>query len=183
MSSRRRLVALAGALGCALVITGCHARGFPIGEYGRPVVVQMPTYRLEGELLAVAPDTLWLLSGPQLTPVATALARQLYVQRHDYGMGRTVRTMAWSGLATGVALMVSCLMYESSADGSGDGAACLLVVPVTAATFAGVGVVLGAINSMTTHKRYDPAQLDRVRPFARYPQGMPESMRPLPQAP
>jgi hypothetical protein len=174
-----RAVGLAGLL----VTSGCALSGAPISPYGRQAEVRATSGSSQrGELIAASADTVWLMSNAGLTPFTTAELRRVEVERHGFGMRRTMKWMGWLGVGTGIALMISCNSYESSSEGSGDGGSCVGVLPGSVIFFGLTGALLGMFNESSRHHHFKPAETDRIRPYARFPQGMPDSLRlrPLP---
>lgn len=168
-------LALVGAL--VALAEGCAVRGMPVSPYGRTATLVGARSAMKGELIAVSPDTIWLRSDSTLLPYTSASYRQVQVQRHDFGLRRTLNWLGWAGVGTGAALMVACNSYESSPDGGGDSGTCIGVLPGTVLFFAAAGLVFGSINEYTSRHRVQPTDIERLRPFTRYPQGLPDSLR------
>lgn len=160
-----------------LLAGGCVLRGAPVSPYGRDVSLVGPHEPIQGELIAVGSDTIWVLQQSLLRAKPLSSERRIDVRRHTFGFRRTMKWMAIAGVSTGVALMVSCMSYESSGDGGGNSGGCLGVVPVTTLFFAAAGLLFGSINDYTTVHRFAPADSNLFRPYARYPQGLPDSIR------
>lgn len=77
--------------------------------------------------------------------------------------------MAWSlvgGLVSGVALTAAC--------GSVEGAECGAVLPGVILSWGLVGGLSAATLSGSSSQRLAPEEWERLRPFARFPQGLPE---------
>jgi hypothetical protein len=167
-----------GCLIALLATSGCVLRGAPVSPYGRQAQVRpQGTLAMRGELIAATQDTIWIFNNHGLLPYTTAELRRVDVQRHRFGMGRTMRWMGWTGLATGAALMVACNSYEASSDGSGDSGACFGVISGTVLFFGLAGVLFGSINEYTSKFYIHPSETERLRPFTRFPQGLPDSAR------
>lgn len=169
-----RLV-LAGAL--AALSAGCAVRGMPVSPLGRTATLIGDRVQVKGELMALTPDTIWLRSDSTLRPYAGAEYRQVQVQRHTFGLRRTLNWLGWAGAGTGAALMIACNSYESSPDGGGDSGTCIGVLPGTVLVFAAAGLIFGSLNEYTSRHRMQPGDTERLRPFTRYPQGLPDSLR------
>lgn len=166
---------LLGAL--AALAEGCALRGLPVSPYGRTATLIGERNTMKGELIALSADTIWLRSESTLLPHASASYRQVQVQRHDFGLRRTLNWLGWAGVGTGTALMIACNSYESSPDGGGSSGGCIGVLPGTVLFFAAAGLVFGSINEYTSRHRIRPTDVERLRPFTRYPQGLPDSLR------
>lgn len=172
---------LASAVLIAFVVSGCVLPGAPISPHGRVANLQLLRGgNVRGELAAANRDTIWVFSRDGLVAWNTAELRRVHVRRHPFGFERTLKWMGWAGLGTGIALMVSCMSFEASTDGGGESSGCLLVPPVTVGFFAGAGLLFGAINEVSARHSLAPTDTDRLRPFARYPQGIPDSVRMTP---
>lgn len=162
-----------------LLLGGCAVKGAPISAYGRPVTIQSGNQHTQGELIAVTGDTLWILQRDSLRAEVLVRGQQVQVQRHDFGMRRTLRWMGITGLATGVSLMIACTSYEASGDGSGDGSSCIAWLPGSLLFFGVAGLLFGAGNQHSSNHRFTAADTARLRSFSRYPQGLPDSVRAL----
>jgi hypothetical protein len=165
---------------CLLIpalLTGCVLNGPAISPHGRSATLP-GYYRNSVELIALTADTLWVEQLATLHAVPVAQGLRVHARRHDFGLARTMRWMAITGAATGTALFVSCTSYESSPDGNGDSGGCLGVIPVTTLFFAAAGLLFGGINEYTSVHRLTRADSARIRAFSRFPQGLPESLRP-----
>ena len=162
-----------------LLVGGCAVKGVPISAHGRPVTIPSGNQRTQGELLAITGDTLWVLQRDSLRAEVLAPGQWVQVQRHDFGMRRTMKWMGITGLATGVSLMIACSSYESSDDGGGDNSSCIAVLPASAIFFGVAGLLFGAGNQYSSSHRFTAADTARLRAFSRYPQGLPDSVRAL----
>lgn len=87
-------VARAGCLVALVATTGCVLHGAKISAYGRQAEV-LPTVgmTMRGELIAATADTIWIFNNAGLLPYNTAELRRVDVDRHRFGMGRTLRWM------------------------------------------------------------------------------------------
>jgi hypothetical protein len=169
------LILLAGLTGCAL-------RGAPISPYGRAVTLHPESGmgpKASGELLAVSRDSIWLNRSSAVVAYPVASLRQVRVQRHRFGFQRTMKWMGIAGLGTGSLLMVACNSYYASEGGGGDGD-CIGLVPGSLLLFGAAGLLFGAINELTTRHYHLASETEFLRTFARYPQGLPDSLRRTP---
>lgn len=162
-----------------LLASGCAVRGLPISPYGRAVSMKAGTEAIRGELVAISADTIWVQQGDSLRPVVLAPSQRVDVQRHSFGLRRTVRWLGLTGLATAASLMIACNSYESSSEGGGDNSACIAVLPATSLFFGVAGLIFGAGNQWSSVHRLAAADTARLRSFSRYPQGLPASLRVL----
>src|SRR5687768_8612889 len=116
-----RVAKLALVAVLATLAEGCTLRGMPVSPYGRTATLVGDRNTTNGELIALTPDTIWLRSDSTLQPFVSGNYRQVQVQRHNFGLRRTLNWLGWAGVGTGAALMIACNSYESSPDGAGDG--------------------------------------------------------------
>ncbi len=131
---------------------------YPAGDAARPV---------RGELLAVRPDSAWVLA-PDLSRVAAvpmASIRTALVRRHGLTAERGVLWGAALGVIAGVGLSAACSSVEGSSCGG-------VLVGTTA-----FGLLLGglAAPSLASSSRWHitPVTAESLARFARFPQGPP----------
>ena len=167
---------LASAFLVAAFIAGCALPPPQLSPTGRLTTVHTPADRIAGELIAVTPDSVWLLTRPDgvLTPFRAEGIVRLDVQRHRMGATRTMQIMAVVGAATGVLLNISCSQV--------DDASCGAVLPGTMLTYLALGSLLALVNFESAWMKYQPGQLILARPFTRFPQGLPDTLRTNPRA-
>lgn len=164
------LLAVAAATGCALPsqrVTG----------HGAQTTVHMKRYRLNGELVAVNNDTVWILTrrDSMLAPVARDSIVRLDVQRHRMTGGRTMGYMSIVGVSTAVLLTIACSSVEDTSCGA--------VLPGVMLPFVVLGSLFGLINSESAWLRSEPGEIMKARPYARFPQGIPDTIRTTPLRP
>jgi hypothetical protein len=164
-----RLVATA----VILVTTTSCATTPKVPVVGRTVTVvpdgEKP--RVKGELLAVGPHRLWIRGEDGVAEVRLPAVREVRVKRHGFGARAAMTWALVGGVTTGGALAGACASVEGSEN---CGAAGLVV--------AGAWLLFGllAAPSMESSSRIDlwkPTQ-EQLRPFARFPQGLPEGLAP-----
>ena len=162
-------------LGLSL-LGGCVLSGHPVSPHGRSAsVFPRGESRVRGELIAATRDTVWLLADSSLVPFRMASLRGVNVDRHRMGFGRTMKWASIVGAATAAALLVSCNSYESSSEGSGS--SCSGVFPATFVFVAAAGGLFGLLNEYSSKHHLSPDRFERLAPYARFPQGMPDSLR------
>ena len=160
------------------LLGGCVLSGHPVSPHGRNAsVFPRGESRVRGELIAATRDTVWLLADSALMPFRMASLRGVNVDRHRMGFGRTLTWASIAGAATATAMLYSCHLYASSSDGSGS--SCSGVFPGTFVFFAVAGGLLGLLNEHSSKHHLSPERFDRLPPYARFPQGMPDSLRRL----
>ena len=157
----------------ALAATACMP-GRGISPYGRPATVKLQREgSASGELLAVSPDSVWLWQYGRVQGFTARSVRAIAVERHRYGAARTMALMAVTGTVSGLMLNGACQSVES-ANCSG----VLVSVFVFSLTS---GAVLSSINHYSSLYRFTPGDVERLRPLARFPQGLPDSIRTAPR--
>ena len=167
------------ALAAALLTGACVLPGPGHTPYGRVATIYVKgdnSTGIRGELLA-ASDTIWLSVGGMVVGRDRRDLLQVNVQRHRAGGKRSYAYLAAGGAGTGLGMAAACASYESS-EGSGDAAACILLVPFFTALWLGAGSIFAFTNYMSATKSYDPKDL-RLPGFSRFPQGLPDTVRAL----
>jgi hypothetical protein len=126
--------------------------------------VNGPTVR--GELLVVEPNRVVVLAEDGLHHVATAQIREIRVRRHGFDAGKAWMWTLVGAFLSSVGLAAACSSVEDGADCAG-----------VAAAGALPWLVIGGLSSLAAGRSafvsFDATQEDRLRPFARYPQGLP----------
>jgi hypothetical protein len=163
---------VAGAL--ALALSGCATATPPASLGGRTVEVRPPAHqekpRVEGELLAVGPKRLWLRGRDGVYDVPLADVGEVRLQRHGLTGGKAVLWAVIGALSTGIALTAAC--------GSANGENCGGVLAVTLGAWAVIGGPAAAALGRSSQLRVKPRELESLRPYARFPQGLPEGVDP-----
>lgn len=151
-----------------LASVGCHPTPRP-PQFGITATVTM-TDRVvhEGELLAVHRDSLVLAVGGTLRWLPMDRIERARIDRRVHGIGPSVRGTALGGLGSGFGLMIACMSAE--ADG------CIVILPAV----IGASLIIGFLGGLETERfRYETfasPTTEQLRPWARYPQGMPEGL-------
>jgi hypothetical protein len=130
--------------------------------------------RVSGELLAVGRDTVWLLSGGTLIAIGAGGIRAIDVERHRFGGSKTIAWMTLAGVGTGTALLWSCASY--GARENDNSVSCGGVLPGTLLAFLAAGALLSFSNQRSSRHHLSPVETERLRPLARFPQGLPDSL-------
>ena len=134
---------------------------------GRQVELRLRTghARARGELLAVRPDSVWLMSGGSIVALDLTAIERATVQRH----GMTGRKGLLFGLAVGVVsgigLTIAC--------GNADAESCGGVMAGSTLFGALLGGLAGLSFSSSSQWRFQPPLADSLSRFARFPQGLP----------
>ena len=133
-------------------------------------VLQQSGGQLRGELLAVEGDRLWLLGADQQIQLRILPEiRRVEMDRHGFGSRRIITWTAVAGGVTGAAMFGAC----SSVNDAGD---CGGFSLVWIAAWAGVGALSGLLAQPT--RRVAPHALEELRPWARFPHGLPADFAP-----
>jgi hypothetical protein len=174
MRRRPRRVALAVIL---VTTTGC-ATTPKVPVVGRTVTVvpEAGEPRLKGELLAVGPSRLWVRGEDGVAEIRLPRVREVRVRRHGFGARAAMTWALVGGATTGGALAGACASVEDSGN-------CGVVGLVVAGAWLLFGLL--AAPSMESSSRIDLREPtpEQLRPFARFPQGLPEGLAPEPLAP
>jgi hypothetical protein len=148
----------------------------PSGVLGRPVTL-VPNDRREketkGELLAVDSGKVWVRTSEGVRDVDPASLREVRVRRHGVTGDWARRWGLIGGLGSAVALTAAC----SSVEGNGTGG-CATVGLVSAALWISVGFLAAPGLESSSQVRLSPTAGDRLRPYARFPAGLPKGVPP-----
>lgn len=159
------------ASGLAVVLASGCASTTKVPVHGRQVTVlqEGDAPKLEGELVTVDSQSLWVEEEDEIVGVPLPSVREVRVKRHGMDGGAAGMWSLLGGLTTGGLMAGAC----ASADGGSCGAVGLVV--------AGLWVVVGLLSagSMERSSRLDlwKPTPEELREFARLPQGWPESFR------
>ncbi len=124
--------------------------------------------RLRGELLAVDQDSVWVLGKQGVVAVRLGDLTEGWVRRHGLKRSTGILFGSLVGLASGVALMAACSSVEGAES-------CGALVPAFTLTGGVLGVLAGVSMESSSHLQL-PATASALRPYARFPQGMPDGI-------
>jgi len=161
-------VAMAMMFGAVASATGQgHAGGPPI--LGYHVVLKAEDGReAKGELIAVSSDSLWLLRHNALSVFPLAGTRQVDVRQSSFGAAKALLWSLAAGLISGAALTAACESVE------GD---CGAVLPAVLLSWTFFGGIAALAVEPSHYAEFPTPAADQLRPYARFPQGMPEAFR------
>jgi hypothetical protein len=131
---------------------------------GRAAKVRLAGTDLKGELIAVSPDSLWLSCQGALNGFPLQDVEQVNVEMHKWGGKRVFIWSLVAGLGSGLALTGAC--------NSVSGASCGGIIPAVGLSWA----VVGGVSGLLLHRgstRMLPMTYEGIRPYVRYPQGLP----------
>ena len=160
----------------ALCFAGCATSRPDVSVLGRNVDVRPSTKgddlgAAKGELVAVGSEQLWVMEPTGVREVPLPRIDHVRVKRHDWG-GR--RAWVWTlvgALATGGTLMASCASVEGTDNCAGVGAG----VGLTWLLFGGLSAA--SLESSSVERVRGP-RFEALKPYARFPQGLPERLDP-----
>ncbi|SHK91260.1 hypothetical protein [Rhodothermus profundi] len=123
--------------------------------------------QLKGELLAVTQDTLWLLTDAEIRPLRLESISQVQVRYPGIRRSHLMRWSVIGGGVTGIALTGACMSVSEG---------CVGVFALS----MGLWLVAGGVAALFTHPPHLWVVPDSqaLVPYARFPQGLPPSMRP-----
>ena len=123
---------------------------------------------VEGELLAVGPQQLVVLTKEGVRGVPPREVKEARVRRHGLGPGKVLAWVVAGAVATGGALAAAC----ASAEGGNCGA----VFGLTVGLWALIGGPAAASLAKSSEHRVGGPDFAGLRPYARFPQGLPEGL-------
>jgi len=159
----------------ALTLTGCATTGARFPVQGR--MVEVKTLRgdtreqTKGELLAVDPDFVLILGPHGPSRVSRAEIERVRVKLHGLDGRKATAWVVLGAVITGVALAAACASVE---DADNCGAAFAL----TGLGWGLIGAPSAASLAKSSRVIIDRSSLDALRPYARFPQGLPEGLDP-----
>lgn len=131
---------------------------------GRTAKVQLGLEDLKGELMAVSPDSLWLSSQGRLRAFPLQGVERVDVEMHKWGGKRVFIWSLVAGLGSGLALTGACTSVS--------GASCGGVLPSVGLSWALIGGISGLFLQRSSTRTL-PMTYEAIRPYVRYPQGLP----------
>ena len=156
----------------ALALTGCATVQVPV--LGRPVEIQTLSAgkdnKVKGELLALGSEQLWILEAARAREVPLSEIGQVRVRLHGLDGKRTLTWAAVGAVVSGAALTAACSSVEDTSCG---GVFFASVIP-----WALVGGLSARSLEASSRVLIRAPDLSALRPYARYPQGLPEGLDP-----
>lgn len=159
---------LSVALLASVASAACHPHPKPRPpQLGITTVVMLTDRSVHrGELLAVHRDSLVLAIGDTLRWLPFDAMTRVVIDRRVLGIGPALRRMAIVGIGTGLALTIACESVDEM-----DG--CLALLPATVGLALVIGFFAGFETERFRYATFKPPTAEQLRPWARYPQGMP----------
>ena len=167
----RRFAFVLFTCGTACLAGGCASSGTSVHGRQVEVIPRAPDReaKVQGELLAVDTEKIWVLGKEQTIPVPLDSVQEVRVRRHSV-TGKTVwRWTAIGAIVTGGALSLACASVEDAHN-------CGVAFLVVGATWALAGALAApGLEASSKIPIRDPRP-DDLRSYARFPQGLPEGM-------
>ena len=170
------------AVVAAATSSGCVTGSYQTTIAGRPVLVtsvdDATQAKVQGELIAVDADRVWVLERGAVREVPRSSIREAAVRRRSITSRQALTWAAIGGAIMSVGLTVACSSVEGNGSCGGVGA-------FVAAHWAVTGALAAATAESSSQQKFPPPKLDELRAYARFPQGMPagldpRSLRPVP---
>lgn len=155
----------------AVALQGCVVARQAVSPLGRTVRVTLPQAdqtELAGELMAVSAESLWMFRDSEIVSVPLVEVRLVQVWRAERLGGKAMGYSAIVGLVTGGALTAACSQVE--------GASCGGVLPVVFASWMLWGGLSASSVESSAKFRVGAGDWERLRPYARFPQGLPDNL-------
>lgn len=121
---------------------------------------------VNGELVAVGADSLWIRQDDGVRSMALGDLDGVRVRHHGFTFGKAMLIATIGGLVTGAAMTAAC----SSIDGSDS---CGGVFIGMMGSWLAIGAIAGAASSSSAYRSLEPVSYQALQPYARYPQGLP----------
>ena len=137
---------------------------------GRNARLELGDNKLQGELLSVTGDSLWILSNGAVLSFPLREVGSVDVQMHKWGSSRMWKWNLVAGLGSAIALSAACGSVE---DSDGCGGFFLAWSGLWTLIGGGTGYALAASSHRNVHPSFEA-----LRPWVRYPQGPPNKIRP-----
>ena len=135
---------------------------------GRQAKIDLVSGKLEGELLSVTGDSLWVFLDGSVSGVPLGDVRKVSVRMHKWGSNRMLAWNLIAGLGSAVAMTAACSTVEDVSGGCGT------VFASWSLGWALVGGLAG-IALHSSSKRELPPYEGALQPYVRFPQGLPRA--------
>lgn len=155
----------------ALLPLGCASGAPPAPLFGAPVEVRTRQQSAppKGELVSVDPGAIVVRGPAGVRSIPLAEVTSVRVKRGDIDRRVGFRWTLIGALISGVGLSVSCSTVSGAHSCAGVGGAA-----------AGLWILLGGLASTAmdgpSHRTFRDPIVERLRPFARFPQGLPPGL-------
>lgn len=146
-----------------MILAAAPLAAQPIGGHQVAVKLRSTAGTLNGELLAVTPDSVWVMArdGQTMNAAVTDIGRIL-VQRYKHRPAVALSVGSAVGLVSGLALTAACSSVEDVSCGG------VLLISLLS------GVLVGGLAAHSIQSgRYREIPPGAMAPYARFPQGPP----------
>lgn len=162
-----------------LLLVGSHAEGQQVQPSppanpipmelvrGRTAEILFQGSSIEAELLAVGTDSVWIEQSGLPVGFSLAEVEKVRVKRHNWSRGRLLAWNLIGGLGSSLALYGACQSVSEDCGG---------VFASMSLSWAIIGGI-SAVAIVNSSRATVPPNRDALRPFVRFPQGLPESYR------
>jgi hypothetical protein len=123
----------------------------------------------KGELIAVSPDSLFLLRNGSVAVLPIARLEQVDVRQSSFGPGKAMLWSLIAGAVSGALLTGACASVE--------GADCGGVFPGVLITWSLIGGVAALSVGAAQYDQLRWPSADELRRYSRFPQGLPDEFR------
>jgi hypothetical protein len=124
----------------------------------------------KGELIAVSPDSLWLLRKDALAIFPLADMKQVKIRESSFGGGDAAIWSLVVGTISGLGLMAACSSVQDTD--------CGLILPVVLLSWTFIGGIAVLAVEPQRYAEFPAPSAEQLRPYSRFPQGLPEGFRP-----
>ena len=176
MTGRRTV----GLVSIALVIGGCASSTPRLSVLGREVEVRHtsadPGGPVKGELLAVGPEKVWVVGPKDVRSIPRSEIQEVRVRQHGTTGRKAAYRLIIGALVSGTVLALSCSSVEDTND-------CGKVFLPVVLSWGALGIPSAMGLAKSSQLRIKPSSWDSLRPYARFPQGLPDGVDPASLAP
>jgi len=164
---RPHMAKVAVILIAAILLQACAMGRMTPSVLGRDVKVvpRAGGPRVHGELLVVDADRVVVLAKDGIHDLAVPQIREIRVRRHGFSGGKAWTWTIVGAVVSGIGLAVACSSVEDADCG------------IAGAAGAVPWLLFGGLSALsaerTAFRAFEASERDRLRPFARYPQGLP----------
>ena len=124
--------------------------------------------RTKGELIAVNPDSLWLLRNDALTVFPLLDMRQVDIRQSSFGAGKA---LLWSLIVAGISGAGLTAACSSVSDECGS------VLPAVLISWTFIGGIAALAVEPSRYTEFHAPRAVQLQPYSRFPQGLPEGFR------
>lgn len=157
------------AVTLAILVQACATTHPTVFGRDVKVVSRAAGPTVQGELIVVEAARLLVLTKAGIDEIAVPQIRQVRVRQHAFGTRRAWLWTLIGAAVSSIGLTAACSSVESAADCSG-------VAAAGAAPWLLFGGLASLVADRSAFVTFAAGQEERLRPFARYPQGLPPDL-------